>query len=55
MLGNLNGNYFNIFVALPKNFSSEAKFANYLRVMKEYFTFQMLAWLDFEKFDIYNQ
>lgn len=54
MLGKLTTRYINLFTSLPTNFSSEAKFANYLRIMKEFFTYQMLSCLDFEQFDNYN-
>jgi hypothetical protein len=54
MLGKLTIRFINLFTTLPTSFSTEAKFANYLRVIKEFFTYQLLSCLDFEQFDNYN-
>lgn len=54
MLGKLTTRFINLFASLPTSFSSEAKFASYLRIMKEFFTYQLLSCLDFEQFDNYN-
>jgi len=54
-IGKLSGRYINLFEALPTSFSSEAHFAQYLRVMREFFTYQMVSVLDFQQFDHYNR
>lgn len=55
LIGKLKDKYLTVLPSLPTEFTTEIKLINFLRILREFLTYQMMNRLDYTELDQYNE
>lgn len=55
IIGKFYGKYLSILPHLPTQFTTEQKFINFMKIVKEIFTYQFIKRIDYKEFDVFNE